>query len=43
MIIDKARAKIESRKDRGERRNDICVERCRIKPGQDGLDRSDIR
>ena len=43
MIIDKAEAKIESRKDRGERRNDIRVERCRIKPSQDGLDRSDIR
>jgi hypothetical protein len=30
MIIDKAQAKIESRKDRGERRNEIRVDRCRI-------------
>jgi hypothetical protein len=43
MIIDKAQAKIESRKDRGERRNEIRADRCRIKPCQDGLDRSDIR
>jgi hypothetical protein len=43
MIIDKAKAKIDSRKGCGERRNDIPVERCRIKPRQDGLDRSDIR
>jgi hypothetical protein len=43
MIIEKLQAKIESRKDGGERRNDIRVDRCRIKSCQDGLDRSDIR